>query len=197
MTKQFGTFQDCHQTYLYKQRPDSSTVSSSTRSHQGKMAFTLGSLFLLCGISGLLTGAWSAKIVPVKGNNCPKGWTQLDCFCYIYEGDGRTFADAESVCNILGGNLVSIHNELENALVLELIRAGSSASPAWIGYTDAISNTDFIWTDGSDVDFTNFDVGAPNDDGDCVAMIPTDGTWNDGDCTFEFSYVCIREASSH
>ncbi|XP_049608618.1 galactose-specific lectin nattectin [Syngnathus scovelli] len=162
------------------------------------MAFTLGSLFLLCGISGLLTGAWSAKIVPVKGNSCPKGWTQLDCFCYIYEPETRTFADAESVCNILGGNLVSIHNDLENAFVLELIRAADdTTSEAWIGLNDAVLNTDFMWTDGSDVDFTIFDGGAADDDGNCVEMETSDGEWDDVDCTTELSYVCIREASLH
>ncbi|XP_037102251.1 ladderlectin-like [Syngnathus acus] len=161
------------------------------------MAFTLGSLFLLCGISGLLTGVWSAKIVPVKDNNCPKGWTQLDCFCYIYESENRTFADAESVCNILGGNLVSIHSDLENALVLELIRAGGDATQAWIGLTDAVSDDDFMWTDGSDVDFTNFEGGEPNDDGVCVEMVTADGEWNDVDCTTDLPYVCIKEAFHH
>ncbi|XP_068505832.1 galactose-specific lectin nattectin-like [Syngnathus scovelli] len=162
------------------------------------MAFTLGSLFLLCGISGLLTGAWSAKIVPVKGNSCPKGWTQLDCFCYIYESEIRSFADAESVCNILGGNLVSIHNELENALVLELIRAADGeVDGAWIGLNDAVLEGDFMWIDGSDVDFTNFDGGAPSGAGDCVAMVTNAGEWVDAPCPIELSYVCIREASRH
>ncbi|KAM9829855.1 echinoidin-like [Syngnathus typhle] len=160
-----------------------------------KMAFTLGSLVLLCGISGLLTGVWSATIVPVKGNNCPKGWTQLDCFCYIYEDESRTFADAESVCNILGGNLVSIHNELENALVRELVEAGDGTLPGsfWIGLTDAVLNGDFMWTDGSNVDFINFDGGVSDDDGDCVEMETADGEWDDVACSTDSPYVCIKE----
>ncbi|XP_061123492.1 lithostathine-1-beta-like [Syngnathus typhle] len=157
------------------------------------MAFTLGSLVLLCGISGLLTGVRSATIVPVKGNNCPKGWTQLDCFCYIYESESRTFADAESVCNILGGNLVSIQNELENAVVLELIRAASDTNQAWIGLNDGVENGDFMWTDGSNVDFINFDGGAAADGGDCVEMETDDGEWDDVPCATDSPYVCIKE----
>ncbi|KAM9829860.1 ladderlectin-like [Syngnathus typhle] len=131
-----------------------------------------GSLVLLCGISGLLTGVWSATIVPAKGNNCPKGWTQLDCFCYIYEDERRTFADAESVCNILGGNLVSIHSDLENALLFELFKAGPSAGAMWIGLTDAVLETDYMWTDGSNVDFDNFPEGFTDEDqNDCAVIV--------------------------
>ncbi|XP_037102270.1 ladderlectin-like [Syngnathus acus] len=158
------------------------------------MAFTLGSLFLLCGISGLLTGVSTA---PVKAFYCPNDWILLKSSCYIYQEQIRTFADAESVCNILGGNLVSIQDGLENAFVLELIRAAGDADEAWIGYTDAIMEDDFIWTDGSDNSFENFADGEPDDDGDCVVMETDDGEWDDMDCTDTFSYVCIMDASHH
>ncbi|XP_061532454.1 ladderlectin-like [Phycodurus eques] len=125
------------------------------------MAFALRLLFLLCGISGLLTGVWSIRVSSHKENNCPKGWTRLDCNCYIYEHEARTFADAESICNILGGNLASIHSDLENAFVRELIRAGGdNANEGWLGLHDAIESGDYIWTDGSEEDFLNFDTNA-------------------------------------
>ncbi|XP_061664140.1 lithostathine-1-alpha-like [Syngnathoides biaculeatus] len=160
------------------------------------MAYALRSVFLLCGISGLLSAAWSKPtgVVQVQ-NSCPKGWTQLDCHCYIYENEPRIFADAESVCNILGGNLVSIHSALENALILELIRQGGNDDNAWIGYHDAIAEDDFIWTDGSDQDFANFDVAGaePDDTGDCVVMDESAGLWEDAVCSDEAPYVCIQD----
>ncbi|XP_061123309.1 lithostathine-1-alpha-like isoform X2 [Syngnathus typhle] len=163
-----------------------------------KMAFTLGSLFLLCGISGLLTGVRSATIVPAKAFYCPNDWTQLDCFCYIYEDESRTFADAESVCNILGGNLVSIHGDLENAVVVELVqpRGGTLPLAIWIGLTDAVLEDDFMWTDGSDVDFDNFLGSEPSSMGDCVVMAinVNTGDWGVQNCTTPFPYVCIKEA---
>ncbi|XP_019746315.1 galactose-specific lectin nattectin-like [Hippocampus comes] len=163
------------------------------------MEFALRSLFLLCGISGLLTGVWSKPTVIVKGNSCPIGWTQLDCYCYIYEDEGRSFADAESVCNILGGNLVSIHSALENAFILELIRAGDNDDEAWIGLHDAIQNDDFVWTDGSDTEFTNFDVGGsePDETGECVHIDESAGLWEDALCSDEAPYVCIRDILHH
>ncbi|XP_061633486.1 lithostathine-1-alpha-like [Phyllopteryx taeniolatus] len=159
------------------------------------MAFALRSLFLLCGISGLLTGVWSKPTSVKVQNSCPKGWTQLDCHCYQYQDEERTFADAESVCNILGGNLVSIHSDLENAFILELIRQGGNDDEAWIGYHDAVEEDDFLWTDGSDQDYTNFDVSGtePDGTGDCVHMDESAGLWEDSVCSDEVAYVCIQD----
>ncbi|XP_077359717.1 galactose-specific lectin nattectin-like [Festucalex cinctus] len=122
-------------------------------------------LFLLCRISGLLTGAWSQ--FQWKDTTCPKGWSRLGDHCYIYHNRERTFSDAERACKTFGGNLVSIHNARENAFVLELIREGGDDDRAWIGLKDS----DFVWTDGTVVDFTVFNSGGePDDTGNCVQI---------------------------
>ncbi|XP_061533677.1 C-type lectin LmsL-like [Phycodurus eques] len=162
------------------------------------MASALRLLFLLCGISGLLTGVWSYPMTYSKNINCPQDWTQLDCKCYIYQDEARTFVDAEAVCNILGGNLVSIHNILENAVVLQLLRAGGNSIAVWTGLHDAIEDGDYIWTDGSEEDFRNFDSNAsppePNSGtGNCVELDETDGLWQTAVCTTENVYVCIMD----
>ncbi|XP_077578104.1 galactose-specific lectin nattectin-like [Stigmatopora nigra] len=157
------------------------------------MEFSPRFVFLLCGISGLLTGVWSKPAAPKIENSCPQGWTQLDCHCYKYEDDERTFADAESVCNILGGNMVSIHNDLENAFVLELIKAAGNNDEAWIGLSDAIEGSTFLWTDGSDNEYENFADGEPNETGSCVEIDTDDGSWDDILCSAELPYVCIRD----
>ncbi|XP_077371890.1 echinoidin-like [Festucalex cinctus] len=162
------------------------------------MAFALRLFFLLCGMSGLLTGVWSFKKVQTKDNNCPKGWTRLDCHCYIYQPETRSFADAESVCNILESNLVSIHSALENAFVTELASAGGNEDEFWIGLNDAVEDDDYIWTDGTINDFDNFDGSAtpPQPDGssgDCTEVVESDGEWQTEDCTEENGYVCIRD----
>ncbi|XP_061533678.1 lithostathine-1-beta-like [Phycodurus eques] len=161
------------------------------------MAFALHSLFLLCGISGLLTGVWSFPMKFSKDINCPKDWTQLDSLCYIYEEEPRTFADAEGICNILGGNLVSIHSHLENAVVLEVAKTDSVGF--WIGLFDTIRADDYIWTDGTLEDFTNFDIlgssPEPNSaNGDCVQVDKNDGLWQTQGCESPAPYVCVMEA---
>ncbi|XP_077566770.1 galactose-specific lectin nattectin-like [Stigmatopora nigra] len=157
------------------------------------MAFSLPSLLLLCVV---LTQAFARPPTHKKVNDCPRGWTRLGCNCYIYQEDKRCFSDAEKVCNILGGNLVSIHSALENAVVLELIKIGTVVpDTSWIGLHDAInSDDDFIWTDGTLEDFDNFLSGQPDGNGNCVEMDDSGGGWGDASCEDLLSYVCSKEA---
>ncbi|XP_061678936.1 ladderlectin-like [Syngnathoides biaculeatus] len=159
------------------------------------MAFALRAFFLLCGVSGLLTGVWSFPTKIRKAFNCPKDWTQLDSYCYIYQDEVRDFADAERVCQILGGNLVSIHSDLENAVVVQVAAADENdATEIWIGLFDTLEEDDFIWTDGSLEDFTNFLTNEPNSaNGDCVEAVLPGGGWQTRECDDELPYVCIME----
>nr|XP_061812423.1 galactose-specific lectin nattectin-like [Nerophis lumbriciformis] len=132
------------------------------------MALALRSLFLLCGLTGLLTGVGSFPSRIYKDVSCPEGWTQLDCKCYIYQSEEREFADAEAVCNVLGGNMVSITSDLENAVVQELSDDDSSV---WIGLYDNINEGSYFWTDGTNNDYDNFANTQPDStSGDCVEM---------------------------
>nr|XP_061802081.1 lithostathine-1-alpha-like [Nerophis lumbriciformis] len=152
--------------------------------------------FVLCVLIAQ-TQAVSQSAKP-DDNHCPKGWTQLDKYCYVFQTDERTFSDAESVCNIIGGNLVSINSGKENALVVELIREGAgSVVDTWIGLHDAIEEGDFVWTDGEIVNFRNFGMDQPDngdggEDEDCVEIESRDDMWHDVPCTDENPFVCIR-----
>ncbi|XP_061682909.1 galactose-specific lectin nattectin-like isoform X2 [Syngnathoides biaculeatus] len=167
--------------------------SSALRIMSSKMAFSFRSSFLLFGFCGLLTGAWSKPTDHAKENCCPKGWTQVDCRCFIYQDRRRALADAESVCNILGGNLASVHSALEYAVVLELVRASSdSTDDVWLGLHEAIEEGSFFWTDGSEVDFTAFNND--DDDGDCIELEFSDGLWDNDSCSDTNRFVCARDA---
>ncbi|XP_061157927.1 lactose-binding lectin l-2-like [Syngnathus typhle] len=178
------TFPTCQAGYLRSVRRARWYVSRSTTA---KMAFGLRSLFLLCILIQLWAGAWCKPVSHAKANGCPRGWTRLDCRCFIFQGEERTFADSESICNILGGNLVSIHSDLENAVVSELVSREGVTGGFWVGFHDAIEADTFIWTDGTDVDFENFQSwpAEPNNSGDCVNVIDSGGDWGDEDCTTE------------
>ncbi|XP_077380964.1 snaclec alboaggregin-A subunit beta'-like [Festucalex cinctus] len=155
------------------------------------MAFALRSFFLLCGISGLLSGVRSFPTKVLKDVSCPEGWTQLDCHCYIFQAEVRVVADAEAICNILGGNLVSIHSKLENEVVRELIIAGG-ARGALIGLHNAIETNDYMWTDGTVVDFLDLFPNTPPED--CVLFSLVQGQWLLVSCDATAGYVCIKEA---
>ncbi|XP_077359631.1 galactose-specific lectin nattectin-like [Festucalex cinctus] len=181
------------------------------------MAFPLRSFFLLCAISGVLSGGWNQNPF-FQDDSCPKGWLRLGSKCYIYKPDSRIFTDAEKVCQTLGGNLVSIHNIVENAVVLDLIRQGVNFDVAWIGLQDAITSyfsgviisqflnvdsfkcnfvfqdNEFFWTDGTLVNFFSFGPGEPDSNGNCILMFKGDGFWKDDLCNLEYPYVCIQDA---
>ncbi|XP_051916296.1 echinoidin-like, partial [Hippocampus zosterae] len=167
----------------------------SVKAHNSKMAFALRMLILLFVINGQLRGVrsfsfdfWKKKVAI---NNCPPGWTQFNCNCFIYQAGERTFDDAELVCQSLGGNLASIRSELENTFVQGFIE--DENSNVWIGYNDQDTEGTFVWTDGTAPDtFTNFAGGMPGDMGDCVTISESDGIWSDVDCTNMEAYVCIR-----
>eukprot|EP00978_Attheya_sp_CCMP212_P047363 scaffold421330_cov55-Attheya_sp.AAC.1 len=91
------------------------------------------------------------------------------------------FAMHEAAATILQGDVVSIHSAEENWLVAD-IRYGSDA---YIGLVDYALEGTFVWTDGSDVNFTNYRVGEPNNNGggeDCTSMYSDSNVWNDMPC---------------
>ncbi|XP_077580952.1 galactose-specific lectin nattectin-like [Stigmatopora nigra] len=151
------------------------------------MAITLRSFLILCGILGFLTGT-------VK-TCCPKGWTQLDDRCFIYQDEEREFADAEAVCQILGGNLASVHSAFEYVAVLALIKERSepnSNRDVWLGLHEAIELEAYQWTDGSPFDFNAFNSDDGN--GSCVEIDYSDLSWDNADCDDTMRYVCARDA---
>ncbi|XP_061758510.1 alpha-N-acetylgalactosamine-specific lectin-like isoform X2 [Nerophis ophidion] len=119
------------------------------------MVSAVGVFFLLCGISGLFTEARPWGLLHNYNLRCPKGWTQLEDQCYIFQNINKTYAEAENICNVFGGHLASIHSRLENSLVIELVQE-ASADYAWIGLYGAFKDGSFLWTDGSEVDFADF-----------------------------------------
>ncbi|CAJ0576106.1 unnamed protein product, partial [Mesorhabditis spiculigera] len=66
---------------------------------------------------------------PLVNNNCPAGWSFYQATGYCYYAPAWNFADpdsytidqGESMCRGMGGNLVSIHSNLENRFVFNLI----------------------------------------------------------------------------
>ncbi|XP_077470067.1 galactose-specific lectin nattectin-like [Stigmatopora argus] len=157
------------------------------------MAVALRSFFILCGILGFLTGAYSKPAKCAHENCCPKGWTQLNDRCFLYQDKKMQFADAEHICQILGGNLASVHSELEYSLVIALIRENSgSRDDVWLGLNEAIEYKTPCWTDGSIVDFTAFNYDSHR--GTCFEIDFSDLLWDNAHCGIVNRFVCARDA---
>ena len=66
---------------------------------------------------------------------------------------------------------------------------------------DVAKERTFVWTDGSDTKYKNYQRGEPNDYGrgeDCVSMNffkNTGGLWNDWPCNRKEKFICMKRAA--
>ena len=75
---------------------------------------------------------------------------------YYLSQDGLTWQGGEDYALTLGGHLASLNSaEEENAL-------RGTFQRGWIGFTDRDSEGTWRWTDGSSVNYTNWDSGQPD-----------------------------------
>ena len=90
-------------------------------------------------------------------------------------------AEAEAIC--LGGHLVTINDEAENAWVWgQFSRFGREDRNLLIGLNDAAVEGTFVWTSGEPVTYTHWRVGQPDNafgTEDYAHLRVPDGSWND------------------
>ncbi|XP_078493515.1 uncharacterized protein LOC100176392 isoform X1 [Ciona intestinalis] len=135
--------------------------------------------------------------IPVLEYACKDGWRLFEDHCYLFDTTQRTWDDAESFClSSASGvsHLASIHDDLENSFM-----SGNLRGQSWIGMNDKVSESNWVWTDGSPSNFFNWKTDQPSQDGDCMRMIGTDdygswGAWNDIDCTQLHLPICETSA---
>eukprot|EP00092_Neocalanus_flemingeri_P051027 GFUD01059185.1.p1 GENE.GFUD01059185.1~~GFUD01059185.1.p1 ORF type:complete len:185 (-),score=27.51 GFUD01059185.1:286-840(-) len=125
------------------------------------------------------------------GKCCTAGWYKFGTKCYKYFAAPLNWEDAELVCERRNSWLTSVHSAAENTFVANL-----QGNSAWIGgFRKPNDLTPFwAWIDGSSLDYTNWNVGEPNDGygaEDCVEIKDT-GKWNDIRCTNIKPYVCEK-----
>ena len=83
--------------------------------------------------------------------------------------------------------MVSIHDDLENAFVFERV-----ASFTWLGFVRYGTDTDWIWTDGSPANWTNWCEGQPAGEGERFAYLPggENSCWKTSDISGHVPVVC-------
>lgn len=110
-----------------------------------------------------------------------------DCSIYFLNPQQMTGSQAQAFAQTLGANLVSIQSATENACILSSLNTLGQTGVIWIGFSDEISEGNFVWYDQAPITYTNWAPGEPNQSGneDCTQIYPTGanpGTWNDLDC---------------
>jgi hypothetical protein len=102
--------------------------------------------------------------------------------------DPVTWDVARMRCIALGARLATIHSQTDN----DEIWASTMGTSHWLGLNDIANEGQWVWEDGSPLDFTRWQGGQPNDfDGeDCGVMRAEADDWNDNDCADLRPFVC-------
>ncbi|XP_039631445.1 lectin-like [Polypterus senegalus] len=154
------------------------------------MAATLGLLLATFIISTVTDLSYSLEI-------CQPGWTSYQSKCYQYFPIKKTWIDAELHCVSLGGNLASVHSSGANHFITRLIKISDSHEPpSWLGGSNCVRISSWLWTDGSQWDFANWYPGEPSNSGGTEKCLHTNyngpGGWNNNNCENQFPFVCMR-----
>jgi Ca2+-binding RTX toxin-like protein len=90
-----------------------------------------------------------------------------------------SWTDAESLAVSTGGHLVTINDQAENQWIYDTFSNISSC--LWIGLTDYVEEGVWKWIDGSEITYTNWTDGEPNNSGagEDYAHMWSPGIWND------------------
>ncbi|KAM3874389.1 galactose-specific lectin nattectin-like [Diretmus argenteus] len=110
----------------------------------------------------------AAHEVQLSQGSCPMSWYSFNNRCYKYVAAKMIWIDAMLTCVSQKANLVSVHSPDENQFVSTLIKNFSpNQVRSWIGLSDLQKEGNWMWSDGSQVDFIQWDEGQPdNHDGE-------------------------------
>jgi hypothetical protein len=126
---------------------------------------------------------------------CSEGWFQFnDEKCVrIISSQALNFYESQELCRSkYNSKLLSIRTDKESEFVHNLIKFRDVKLPVWLG---AVQNdfSSFNWIDKSDVTFTNWAEGEPNDpDHACISMFASGGKWSDNDCKEQKLILCQK-----
>lgn len=128
---------------------------------------------------------------------------ELDKYSYTkYEFNGNTYAfienemlwsEAREVCEKLGGHLAYINSEAEQEFITEITKNYYTALGGW----DELSEGEWTWLDGSEMTFTNWRSGEPNNSyphqNHLYINYSGTGKWDDGYDNRMAPFVCEWE----
>uniref|UniRef100_A0A0N5AUD8 Deleted in malignant brain tumors 1 protein n=1 Tax=Syphacia muris TaxID=451379 RepID=A0A0N5AUD8_9BILA len=144
-----------------------------------------------------LFGIYIVIVPSAFAATCDQQWTLYrdDKYCIRYFADLKARNDAETDCNNLNGQLVTIQNAFENSQVKQL----KGDEKVHIGLKYDRTTNSFIWPDNTNPQYTNlvpnFNTRTDNY-GTCVGM-GASGKWTNVDCTDEtLGYVCIKDVDN-
>ncbi|KAH3858346.1 C-type lectin domain family 4 member F-like isoform X2 [Dreissena polymorpha] len=124
-----------------------------------------------------------------------------DTSIYVLGKKRTDYHSASKVCSDVGGYLVEINSEEENAIIMEMSDK-SSVSGCYLGGSDRVTEGNWKWEHSGDSipmrnqgKFQKWAENQPNtgthvSDEHCLVMHTDSGEWHDYNCRGEWAYVC-------
>lgn len=116
---------------------------------------------------------------------------------YLAFNQKKTWQEAQTYCESVGGHLVSFNSKEESDFVIEYLKK-SFKGRYWIGLK-LTENKTYAWITGEQLSYVNWGPGEPNNQGNIQdsALICTDkvnsinpGQWDDAESTGKWYFVC-------
>ncbi|XP_035381863.1 CD209 antigen-like protein C [Electrophorus electricus] len=124
-----------------------------------------------------------------KREMCFKGWRKFGSSYYYFSNERKNWAESRQYCREMGADLVIINSREEQEFIKEV------NIYAWIGLSDAQTEGNWKWVDGSPLTTVYWRKGEPNDahkDEDCAVYlneVVSLNTWNDIPCSYEAGWI--------
>uniref|UniRef100_A0A8C6TVA5 C-type lectin domain-containing protein n=1 Tax=Neogobius melanostomus TaxID=47308 RepID=A0A8C6TVA5_9GOBI len=131
---------------------------------------------------------------------CPVDWLSFNGSCFLVSRRSRSWSDAQEFCVSLGAHLAIILTAEEQTFVWNLLPRGHW-NAFWIGITDAHTEDQWHWVDGTPLVGGFWEEGEPNNhiDEDCGYIVKTRvlervaiRSWYDAPCSMNWPFVCER-----
>merc|ERR1719419_527306 len=116
--------------------------------------------------------------------------------CYYKTPSKMTWDEANTTCLGLGAELASVHSLEKNTYLY--ILCGSENS-CWIGFNDVAVEQEWVWSDGSNVEFTNWEKNEPNNQGnheDYAVIEGKTSQWNDYGPAWKNAYAICQKSDT-
>lgn len=145
---------------------------------------------------------WDLPTIDTGCTDCAEG-DSIAGFVYMGSLNGSLYycstspansADASSISHSNGGYLASITSQEEN----DLLSGFLNTQCALVGYSDSVSEGDFVWASGETSDYENWASWQPNNENgnqDCTVLC-TDG-WYDTHCGVSYEFIMEIPCTSY
>jgi len=131
---------------------------------------------------------------------CPPTWPTFKNNCYKLFTTPVTWDDAKTLCQQENSHLASINSAEEHQFIVErFVRGKDKSDYIWVGGNDQNQEGNWVWTDGSHWNYTDWNPGQPDNYNNnaaqgehCLNLFSArrSGKFNDWFCSYKMKFLC-------